>query len=407
MPLIEPKRVRALADTAAAERIGIAGPSSRARLDALPTAIDGRLPLATVRVAELDGLRGLAILSVVIWHYVAGAIPATPGSLQAYLLLPLSMTYTGVNLFFVLSGFLIGGILLDNRGSSSYFRAFYIRRFFRIIPLYYTVLFVLAILLIFQQLYNATMDLAFGTVEPFATYLLFVQNIAMVLHGAPVNSLSHTWSLAVEEQFYLTLPLTIWLLTRRQLVALGAMLIAISPWVRTWGGNVPLLGLVWNFDALYFGVLIAVLVRTPHVWAWFTSRGYVSTVFFAITAVLMALCSARVLRPGDWQSSLVAISYACLLLAVLVAPNGIVSRIFRWAPLRQLGMLCFGVYLIHIPMLLICHAAIGRGREYPMLMDGLSIAASCAALGLTLALASASWRWLEKPMIRRGHHWRY
>jgi peptidoglycan/LPS O-acetylase OafA/YrhL len=98
------------------------------------------------------------------------------------------------------------------------------------------------------------MEFAFGTVEPFATYLLFVQNIAMVLHGAPVNSLSHTWSLAVEEQFYMTLPFTVWLLTRRQLVALGAILIAVSPWARICDGDVPLLGLVWNFDALYFGV---------------------------------------------------------------------------------------------------------------------------------------------------------
>ena len=94
-------------------------------------------PQKSERVPEIDGLRGLAIISVIFWHFFAGAVPTEPGTLPAYLLLPLSLTHTGVQLFFVLSGFLIGGILLDAKHSETYFKTFYVRRALRILPLYW------------------------------------------------------------------------------------------------------------------------------------------------------------------------------------------------------------------------------------------------------------------------------
>src|SRR5262249_2635045 len=97
-------------------------------------------PLAG-RVPELDGIRGLAILLVLFYHFVAEALPAFgPGSGLAWLALPLMLTWTGVDCFFVLSGFLIAGILMDARESPNYFRVFYFRRFARVLPLYYLLL---------------------------------------------------------------------------------------------------------------------------------------------------------------------------------------------------------------------------------------------------------------------------
>src|SRR5260370_37130342 len=90
---------------------------------------DGRIP-------ELDGLRGLAIGMVLIFHYFQLTLVARPGSLPAYLQAAGRLAWSGVDLFFVLSGFLIGGILLDARRSPNYFRVFYTRRFFRIVPIY-------------------------------------------------------------------------------------------------------------------------------------------------------------------------------------------------------------------------------------------------------------------------------
>ena len=88
------------------------------------------------RIPELDGLRGIAIGMVLIWHFFAVPARFAPATLLAYTMIPLRLLWTGVDLFFVLSGFLIGGILLDARDSSNYFRVFYTRRFFRIVPAY-------------------------------------------------------------------------------------------------------------------------------------------------------------------------------------------------------------------------------------------------------------------------------
>jgi len=92
---------------------------------------------ALARIPELDGLRGVAILSVVVFHYVSqeGSTPA--GSVAHILQRIVIMGWSGVDLFFVLSGFLIGGILMNARESTSYYRTFYARRFFRIVPIYY------------------------------------------------------------------------------------------------------------------------------------------------------------------------------------------------------------------------------------------------------------------------------
>src|SRR6267143_4059987 len=93
------------------------------------------LPLElSARILELDGIRGIAIGMVLVAHFLE--IVSRPGSPLAYALVPLRLTWSGVDLFFVLSGFLIGGILLDARESSNYFRVFYTRRFFRIVPIY-------------------------------------------------------------------------------------------------------------------------------------------------------------------------------------------------------------------------------------------------------------------------------
>src|SRR5882724_11376744 len=89
------------------------------------------------RVPELDGLRGVAILLVLLFHYISLEGPTKTGSWSSFLQRIVIMGWTGVDLFFVLSGFLIGGILIDVRGSPNYFKTFYARRFFRIIPIYY------------------------------------------------------------------------------------------------------------------------------------------------------------------------------------------------------------------------------------------------------------------------------
>jgi hypothetical protein len=112
--------------------------------------------MQTSRIPELDGLRGIAIGMVIVWHYFSTVVQASLGSSLSYLVAATRLTWSGVDLFFVLSGFLIGGILLDAREATNYFRVFYRRRFFRIVPIY------AAVLLIFPILASS----ACGTLSP-------------------------------------------------------------------------------------------------------------------------------------------------------------------------------------------------------------------------------------------------
>jgi peptidoglycan/LPS O-acetylase OafA/YrhL len=89
------------------------------------------------RIPELDGIRGLAILLVLVWHYFGHFEGVLQRSWQAYALATLRLSWSGVDLFFVLSGFLIGGILYDAKDSKSYYQTFYRRRILRIFPLYF------------------------------------------------------------------------------------------------------------------------------------------------------------------------------------------------------------------------------------------------------------------------------
>jgi peptidoglycan/LPS O-acetylase OafA/YrhL len=153
------------------------------------------------RIPELDGLRGFAILLVILCHYVGNPDNAPLGYFAHRFLLCFSVGWSGVDLFLVLSGFLIGGILLDARGSPHYFRAFYMRRVFRILPIYYlwTLLFAAAVItvLVFFPGYHgvSSHDLLRVPVQ-----LLFLQNIFIGMPPFTWTWFVVTWSLAIEER---------------------------------------------------------------------------------------------------------------------------------------------------------------------------------------------------------------
>jgi len=233
-------------------------------------------PRLAGRIPELDGIRGLAILLVLVWHYGANEILVANGSWQAYALATLRLTWSGVDLFFVLSGFLIGGILYDAKRSGSYYRTFYLRRIHRICPLYFIWLTLFVVGLYFVHNGRPLRDL-FNLDLPWWSYPLFIQNLFMHKDfGA--QWLAITWSLAVEEQFYLILPLLVRNLSNRGITMLAAASILGAPVVRgiLWlSGNVyfgPYTLLSSRADAFGFGVLVALACRNKRVWEWLASR---------------------------------------------------------------------------------------------------------------------------------------
>ena len=153
------------------------------------------------RIPELDGLRGVAILLVLFCHYVSSVVNLPIHTFGSRLVILLNLTWSGVDLFFVLSGFLIGGILLEVRDSPRYFRTFYGRRVFRIVPIY-------ALMLMFYWVSKAVarsgpaIAWLFDKPLPWIAYATFTQNIGMAwVHFFGAMPLAITWSLAVEEQF--------------------------------------------------------------------------------------------------------------------------------------------------------------------------------------------------------------
>jgi peptidoglycan/LPS O-acetylase OafA/YrhL len=173
---------------------------------------------------------------VVVFHYLEQQGAVAGGGLTSILQRAVQMGWSGVDLFFVLSGFLIGGILVDARNSPSYFKTFYTRRFFRIIPIYY--LWILAYVVLvgvagsFLRAHsNSGVITAPGM--PIYAQFFFLQNLMVFPFAGLAGAwFGHLWSLAVEEQFYLVSPLVVRLLSTRMLTIFLACLIAAVPLLR-------------------------------------------------------------------------------------------------------------------------------------------------------------------------------
>jgi peptidoglycan/LPS O-acetylase OafA/YrhL len=179
----------------------------------------------------LDGLRGVAILLVIVYHLLT-QLEGHPGVFH-YAVIAGRLGWSGVDLFFVLSGFLIGGILLDARTSSRYYPTFYARRAFRILPIYGVLLFFFGLRsLLFRWMPGYSPNLTADEI-PLLAYLTFSQNFRMAHLGSlGTGSLCPTWSLAVEEQFYLTMPVFIRNIKRERLVGILLAVVVGAPLLR-------------------------------------------------------------------------------------------------------------------------------------------------------------------------------
>jgi peptidoglycan/LPS O-acetylase OafA/YrhL len=359
------------------------------------------------RLPELDGVRGLALLMVIVWHYFSSQVGSEPGSLLSILIGAARFTWSGVDLFFVLSGFLIGSILLENVGQPNALQTFYVRRACRILPLYVVSV---ALFLTARQLLPAAFGWLFKGSIPDASYLTLTQDFAMGRAGEfGPGWLDITWSLAVEEQFYLLLPILLIVLPLRTGLCAVVALITAAPVLRyAFGGGIAAYVLPFcRADSLLLGVMCAVLVRHP-LWrerqADFRRWLGVALVALAIgAAVLMKWRLAQM--GGSLTHTYWALLYATFLLYVLTHVGHITTAPLRSDFMSWVGTRSYAIYLFHQPVSGLMHGLLGTGEPRITSLESALVTLSCIAL--SFALAEVSFRWLETPFLELGKRYSY
>lgn len=343
--------------------------------------------------AELDGLRGLACLMVLVSHYL--------GEVPHGFFYVVSLGWVGVSLFFCLSGFLIGGILVDRRDSPRFFSNFYIRRSFRIFPIYYLTV-SCVVTAIFLTKNSGWTDPAF----PPVIYFTYMQNIALSWTGNRHSQwLLPTWTLAVEEQFYLLLPLLIfWVPVKRLITVIIVLIVSASVFrfILLLAGADHLAVYVLlpsRWDLLLMGVLAAIAYR--RIWPRIIENNARLLQLIACSGVVFVVL---LLIIGKHDNNLlfdlfgpVGAGLACSGYMLFVIKE---SRRFHSGFLRYIGSISYGLYLMHQPINGLMHGLILGSR--PDIETPGQIGITIVAAAVSIGLASLSWIYFERPLVEFG-----
>lgn len=371
--------------------------------DASPQDVTAPGTSAIPHVPALDGLRGVAIALVLAIHFgVGAALPQHwPGVVSVWLERLCYVGWSGVDLFFVLSGFLITSILLASATAPGYYQRFYSRRALRIFPLYFVALGLGLIVL--PRVLPSQAPALLGEVLHHQLWLwTYTLNVANAL-GWVVNAgvLGQMWSLAIEEQFYAVWPLVARHLAARRLLLLCGVLAVMAlalrvAWIRVgdlgaWPG--PYRFTLTRVDALAAGAALAVLRQDPAAWARVASWARVGLAVTGGTLVVWFLAVPRFYpdQPGvvTVGHSLLALAFSCLVVRALgeAPPRWMCGRV-----LTTLGKYSYGIYVWHWPVQF-SFVTFGKGQMNPAVFIGGGLVATCA-------LALVSYHLLEAPFLR-------
>jgi peptidoglycan/LPS O-acetylase OafA/YrhL len=406
------------------------------KVTAAPLEQDRPLPLERPQSATrlpshipaLDGIRGLAVLLVLFCHATQrpfeslgpeGTNAVFTGVIDKAILSVARLSWTGVDLFFVLSGFLITGILFDAKGKDHFFRNFYARRTVRIFPLYYASL---VLFLLVWPFFPSAMSKGFGEITTSRIwYWLYLSNYSQAIAEGAGRTVTHilhvSWSLSIEEQFYLCWPLVVFLFTRKTLLRICVGMFFGSMLLRA--GLLEMGKVYWamgftpcRVDGLAVGAAIALVARGP--------GGIQSLIKPALFVLPLSALSIPALIVGMYLlgyhqgigqspgyavigTALFALFYGSILTLAAAAAKGTwLNRIFTHPILTVYGKYSYAVYLLHMPiMILLCEYLFhpNQLRIGPTMLPGLLIYYALT-WSLSLLAALISWNVLEKHCLK-------
>lgn len=342
-------------------------------------------PLNNKYIKNLDGLRAYSVIGVLLYH--AGI------SVHFY------YGWIGVQVFFIISGYLITTILLDSKKSNNYFKIFYTRRILRIFPIYYLVL---IFTVIFAFIINSSIkDIWF--------YLFYIQNYKLSwVNWNPQfpKLLNHTWSLAIEEQFYLFWPLMVWLLSKRKLIILCFLLILTAFLVKYLlslkfpGSSINWANTLANFDMLASGALLAVVLKNVAVkkvlngclcFSVLTLLIYLSVFYFKAPHQLFWVKDVKLTEVDGQAFLILVIPFIVLTITYLIYKNNIFTKIFfSNSIIVYVGKISYGIYLYHFIVFLILD-------QYSHINNIFIL--STFKFFLTMLISILSWHFIEKKFL--------
>lgn len=384
-------------------------------VDEAPARADVQQP-AHVRLAGLDGVRGIAVLAVMAYHFALFAeLPASATWLDSTVATITNTGWVGVDLFFVLSGFLITGILYDAAAApTGYFRAFYARRALRILPVYFGFL---AVLLWLLPAVHSMQSADFRELRSNQLWFWgFSANIWMAGREwwqANLYGTGHLWSLAIEEQFYIVWPAVVLLSRRRGLMAIAAIAIVVPFALRI---------VLWQVDArpytiyvltparldgLAVGAMIALCVRDPRARA--RLLHWRAPLALAALAILIALLATQgEIDPYNrWMQyaglSALAVLFGTVIATVATGSTGALRAVTHTRFLRATGRYSYALYVFHVPIATWLAWNTDIASWPPTVLGSYlpgRLLFSGVACIITFAAAIASWHLYESQLLK-------
>ena len=369
-------------------------------------------PLSARKLPALDGLRSMVLF--VLFIHLADSAFFDGRSLSALATLGfIPFRYAGflaLEMFFVLSGFLITGILLDTRGSPSFFRNFYARRILRVLPLYYGVILAyhVALPLVAPGLFG---DLRMSG-QQHLIYWGYLVNFATAMGGPVEPTTGHLWSLAVEEQFYLLWPVVVYLCTPRRLKVVCIAVAVVSFGLRcafAVSGSDFLVFYTLTFthmDGLAVGALLAVILRQEGSLVAVVRAVYAGAAIGALLVITAFITGARFTLADSgfasamWMTGSVGMGAGMLVASLTLPASHVWRRWFEHGVITRIGKYSYGAYVLHLPLAHVLDASgLLRGPEANApLVESLRYAA--VAIPLTMVVSAMSWHGFESRILR-------